>query len=180
MKLRSAKSRTADLFAAALEPLPKVSSPVSLAPQAPAQPALNRLPKQLWYAAVFPAMAQLEPLAELQKLCLHAHAFTSFVSIEPPNALLLEIKGSVKLFGSLQQLREGLDARWRGLALPARSAIAPSTLAALWLARAGAPAQIEDIELLRKSLAKVPLLARLGMPSGCKRCAPWASRTWAN
>jgi protein ImuB len=102
-------------------------------------------------------MAQLEPLAELQKLCLHAHAFTSFVSIEPPNALLLEIKGSVKLFGSLQQLREGLDARWRGLALPARSAIAPSTLAALWLARAGAPAQIEDIELLRKSLAKVPV-----------------------
>jgi protein ImuB len=157
VKLRSAKSRTADLFAAAPERRPNVPSPVSLAPQALAQPALNRLPKQLWYAAVFPAMAHLEPFAELQKLCLHAHAFTSFVSIEPPNALLLEIKGSVKLFGSLQQLHEGLDACWRRLALPAHSAIAPSTLAALWLARTGAPSQIEDIELLRKSLAKVPV-----------------------
>jgi protein ImuB len=101
--------------------------------------------------------AQLEPLAPLQKLCAHAHAFTSFVSIEPPNALLLEVKGSVKLFGSLQQLHEGLDGCWRRLALPAHSAIAPSTLAALWLARAGKPSQIEDIEPLRKSLAKVPV-----------------------
>ena len=157
MKLRSAKSRTADLFAAVPERRPNVSSPVALAPQALAPPALNPQPKQLWYAAVFPAMAQLEPFAaSLQRLCLHAHAFTSFVSIEPPNALLLEVKGSVKLFGSLQQLHEGLDACWRRLALPAHSAIAPSTLAALWLARAGAPSQIEDIKLLHRSLAKVP------------------------
>jgi protein ImuB len=159
VKLRSAKSQTADLFAAALERRPDVSSPLSLAPQAPAQPALDRpRPKQLWYAAVFPAMAQLEPFAAaLQKLCLHAYSFTSFVSIEPPNALLLEIKGSVKLFGSLQQLHLRLDDCWRRLALPAHSAIAPSTLAALWLARAGSASQIEDIELLRRSLAKVPI-----------------------
>jgi protein ImuB len=160
VKLRSAKSRTADLFAAAApERRPNVSSPVALAPPPLAQPALDRLrPKQLWYAAVFPAMAQLEPdAAALQKLCLHAYAFTSFVSIEPPNALLLEIKGSVKLFGSLQQLHLSLDDCWRRLALPAHSATAPSTLAALWLARAGLPSQIEDIELLRRSLAKVPI-----------------------
>ena len=102
-------------------------------------------------------MAQPEPIALLQKLCLHAYAFTSFVSIEPPNAVLLEIKGSVKLFGSLQQLHEGLDACWRRLALPAQTAVAPSTLAALWLARAGRPSQIEDTELLSSHLAKVPV-----------------------
>ena len=159
MKLRAAKSRTADLFAATPTRRPNVSAPVSLAPQALAQPSLNRLrPKQLWYAAVFPAMAQLESFAApLQKLCLHAHAFTSFVSIEPPNALLLEIKGSVKLFGSLPQLLEGLDDCWRRLALQAHSATAPSTLAALWLARAGRPAQIEDVELLPTHLAKLPI-----------------------
>jgi protein ImuB len=159
MKLRSAKSRTADLFAATLTRRPHVSSPVALAPQALAQPALNRpRPKQLWYAAVFPAMAQLEPFAAaLQKLCLHAYSFTSFVSIEPPNALLLEIKGSVKLFGSLPQLHLGIDDCWRRLALQAHSAIAPSTLGALWLARAGDPSQIEDIELLPTHLAKVPI-----------------------
>jgi protein ImuB len=160
VKLRSAKSRTADLFAAAVpDRRPNVSSPIALAPQALAQPSVNRLrPKQLWYAAVFPAMAQLEPFAAaLQKLCLHAHSFTSFVSMEPPNALLLEIKGSVKLFGSLKQLHADIDDCWRRLALQAHSATAPSTLAALWLARAGAASQIEDIELLRKSLGKVPI-----------------------
>jgi protein ImuB len=103
-------------------------------------------------------MAQLASgAASLQKLCLQAQAFTSFVSMEPPNALLLEIKGSVKLFGSLQQLHLDIDDCWRRLALQAHSATAPSTLAALWLARAGIPSQIEDIQLLRKSLAKVPI-----------------------
>ena len=165
MKLRSAKSRTADLFTAAVPERrpdvsrPPVSSPVTLAPQALAQPALDRpRPKQLWYAAVFPAMTQPQSIApSLRKLCLHAQSFTSFVSIEPPNALLLEIKGSVKLFGSLQQLHADIDDCWRRLALQAHSATAPSTLAALWLARAGVSSQIEDIELLRKSLAKVPI-----------------------
>jgi protein ImuB len=103
-------------------------------------------------------MSPLEPSgAALQKLCLHAHSFTSFVSIEPPNALLLEIKGSVKLFGSLQQLRLGIDDCWRRLALQAHSAVAPSTLAALWLARAGTQTQIEDADLLPSRLAKVPI-----------------------
>jgi protein ImuB len=159
VKLRSAKSLTADLFAAAAPTRrANVSSAVALAPPAPAQSALGRLRKQLWYAAVFPAMAQLEPCAAaLQKLCLHAQAFTSFVSIEPPNALLLEIKGSVKLFGSLRQLHADIDDCWRRLALSAHSATAPSTLAALWLARSGASSQIEDIELLPSHLAKVPI-----------------------
>jgi protein ImuB len=103
-------------------------------------------------------MAHLQPSAAvLQKLCLHAQAFTSFVSIEPPNALLLEIRGSVKLFGSLQRLHADIDACWQGLALRAFSATAPSTLAALWLARAGDPLQIEDVEMLPGHLAKVPI-----------------------
>jgi protein ImuB len=102
-------------------------------------------------------MAEPESSSVLQKLCMHAQAFTSFVSIEPPNALLLEIKGSVKLFGSLQRLHADIDNCWRQLALPARSATAPSTLAALWLARAGAALQIEDFEKLSGHLAKVPI-----------------------
>jgi protein ImuB len=103
-------------------------------------------------------MAHLQPSAAvLQKLCMHAQAFTSFVSIEPPNALLLEIRGSVKLFGSLQRLHADIDACWQGLALRAFSATAPSTLAALWLARAGDPLQIENVEMLPGHLAKVPI-----------------------
>ena len=117
--------------------------------------------KHLWYAAVFPELTQAEPTDALQKLCKHAQTFTSFVSVEPPNALLLEIQGSVKLFGSLKILHAGIDACWRRLAVPAFSATAPSTLAALWLARAakpaGSPVHFEDSRLLPSHLAKLPI-----------------------
>jgi protein ImuB len=103
-------------------------------------------------------MAWSDPsAAALQTLCVHAQTFTACVSFEPPNALLLEIKGSVKLFGSLKKLHADIDACWRRLALPARSATAPSTLAALWLARAGVALQVEDVETLPGHLAQVPV-----------------------
>jgi protein ImuB len=155
LKLREACSRTADLFAAATSR--PAAPPVSGLPPPPsAQSSAPPRSKQLWYAAVFPELAQSEP-AVLQRLCLHALQFTSFVSMEPPNALLLEIKGSVKLFGSLEQLHADMEACWRRLALKVLSATAPSTLAALWLARAGAPLRIEDAVLLPGHLAKVPI-----------------------
>ncbi len=93
---------------------------------------------QLWYAAVFPELTEPDT-GLLYKLCLHAQRFTSFVSIEPPNALLLDIKGSLKLLGPLETLHANIDACWRDLALEARSATAPTTLAALWCARCGQP-----------------------------------------
>jgi protein ImuB len=166
MKSRTAKSQTADLFAAAAErspaaPLTPASTP-TLAPLAGSHLSRPHF-KQLWYAAVFPELADDEQAAgKLQKLCLHAQSFTSFVSIEPPNALLLEIKGSVKLFGSLETLHADIDACWERLALRAHSATAPSTLAALWLARAakqmsGSPIRIEDPGVLPGRLAKLPL-----------------------
>jgi protein ImuB len=191
MKTRSAKPRTADLFAAAdaspvLTPAPTPAlAPVpepgprhrtasrswragGVPPTSPTpQTAGHARAKQLWYAVVFPELVDVEhSAAVLQRLCLHAQRFTSFVSIEPPNALLLEIKGSLKLFGPLEHLHAGIDACWRDLALPAHSATAPSTLAALWLARgqpsagrrdAGHPIVIEDLGALPGGLAKVPI-----------------------
>jgi protein ImuB len=119
--------------------------------------------KQLWYAAVFPELAKEHSAGLLQRLCLHAQQFTSFVSIEPPNALLLEIKGSLKLLGPLKRLHTGIDACWRRLELQAYSATAPSTLAALWLARgtgapaSGTPIHIEDLGTLAGHLAGMPI-----------------------
>jgi protein ImuB len=157
MKLRNAKSQTADLFAAA-----NASTALVPLPATP-QPAGSPRSRQLWYAVVFPELIEAKHSATvLQPLCMHAQQFTSFVSIELPNALLLEIKGSVKLFGSLKALHADIDACWRRLALPARSATAPSTLAALWLARgghprAGHPVVIEDLGTLPGHLAELPI-----------------------
>ena len=171
MKLRTAKSKTADLFAAAPErrpAAPPAAPPLRPAPLEPlAPPAAPRLgrphSKQLWYAAVFPELTAVEQSAEiLQRLCKHAQTFTSFVSIEPPDALLLEIRGSVKLFGSLETLHADIDACWGRLALRTQSATAPSTLAALWLARAAKrpsdpPIRVDDLVALPGHLAKLPL-----------------------
>jgi protein ImuB len=157
-----AKSRTADLLTADL--FAEAGAPPALTPAltpAPVPPTLQtaghaRL-KQLWYAAVFPELVKERSAALLERICLHAQQFTSFVSVEPPNALLLEIKGSLKLFGPIERLHSGIDACWRRLELPVYSATAPSTLAALWLARSGTSIQIEDPATLAGHLAKLPI-----------------------
>lgn len=160
MKLRTAKSQTADLFAA-VDASP-AQAPALTLPMTQ-RPAGRMRAHQLWYAAVFPELIDAESSAVvLQRLCLHAQVFTSFVSIEPPNALLLEIKGSLKLFGPLKRLHTDIDACWRRLALQAHSATAPSTLAALWFARGGQPrdgqpVQIEDFGTLPGHMAKLPI-----------------------
>jgi protein ImuB len=166
----ASKSQTADLFAAAdavFVPSSKPSKPrlsrhAGGMPPIP-QPAGSPRPRQLWYAVIFPELIGAEhSAAVLQRLCLHAQAFTSFVSIDPPNALLLEIRGSLKLLGPLAHLHANLDACWRRLALKAQSATAPSTLAALWFARAGElmaghPVIVEDFAALPGQMAKLPL-----------------------
>jgi len=129
-------------------------------PLAPA--AVRPCPKQLWYAVVFPDLMEPQRLgapaaSTLQRLCLCAQQFTSLVSIEMPNALLLEIKGSVKLFGSLAALHAAIEAAWGRLSLRADAATAPTALAALWLARAGNPACIEDSGQLAGGLAELPI-----------------------
>jgi protein ImuB len=176
MKSRREKSQTADLFAAAdaaFAPCskpqkPRLSRYAGGMPPTPL-PAGSPRPRQLWYAVVFPELFYVEhsgtaehSAAVLQRLCLQAQTFTSFVSIEPPNALLLEIRGSLKLLGPLEHLHANLDACWRRLALRAQSATAPSTLAALWFARAGEPVSgrpviVEDFATLPGRMAKLPL-----------------------
>ena len=161
MKSPAAKWQTADLFAAAQAAAP-VAAPISAPPPAvppPVAPGLSAAPrlKQLWYAVVFPDLGALHSPEELQKLCPHAQAFTPFVSIEAPNALLLEIKGSIKLFGSLPILQTAIDACWQQLGLKSQSATTPTSLAALWLARAGAGVHGDDVGKLPGLLAKVPI-----------------------
>ena len=134
-----------------------VSGVVPGAVSAPDTRRIRSQPYPLWYAVVFPQLDAERHRAILDRLCLHAQRFTPLVSIEMPNALLLEIRGSVKLFGSLEILHAGIDEAWRHLKLEATSAAAPSTLAALWLARAGRRELIEDAGMLAARLAELPI-----------------------
>jgi protein ImuB len=172
MKSHGWKSATADLFVdgstdgrltEALSAIVAEARPAILRGVPPLAPAAVRpCPKQLWYAVVFPDLVEPQRLgapaaSTLQRLCLCAQQFTSLVSIEMPNALLLEIKGSVKLFGSLAALLAAIDAAWGRLSLRVHAATAPTTLAALWLARAGKPACIEDSGQLAGGLAELSI-----------------------
>ena len=74
----------------------------------------------------------------LQQLALWAEQFTSKISIQSPPALLLEVRGSIRLFGGLESLQrhihQQLHHQWYHEFL---SAITPVPLASLLLARNG-------------------------------------------
>jgi protein ImuB len=102
-------------------------------------------------------------LALMQGLAAIAATFTPLVSLAPPDGLLLEIKPSIRLFGGLRQLCRAL--REACLANPVfatinmapRFTLAPTPLAALAAARAGARCFITDPAVLPARLKPLPL-----------------------
>ena len=172
----AAAANTADLFAGLAPPPALKVTPTPVLPCASTTAPAQHLPRisssfarvrvqPLWYAAVFPDLPEPQAAAMLQRLSLSAQRFTSLVSIEMPNALLLEIKGSVRLFGSFERLHAGIDAAWNRLKLRACWAAAPTPLAALWLARAGKPARVEECGALAAALAPLPITCTAWDPS---------------
>src|SRR5687767_2689216 len=86
-----------------------------------------------WVALHFPSL----PPDALAPLAAWACQFTPRVSLEPPHALLLEVEGSLRLFGGLEALKEHLAAGLCSLGFPVSLASAATARAALWRARAG-------------------------------------------
>jgi len=94
--------------------------------------------------------------AALEGLAAWMCRFTPSVSIEPPQDLLAEVGGSLRLYGGLAALagrmRQGLD----DLGFTSFLAAGPSARGALWLAAAGRGDLIEDPAALRPALASLP------------------------
>jgi len=93
----------------------------------------------------------------LEHLAAWCGQFTSLVSLAPPQALLLEVQGSLTLFGGLEALLERLRRGLVGLGYRARLALAPTPLAATWLARADGEARITMNAALAGALSRLPL-----------------------
>ncbi len=101
----------------------------------------------LWVALHFPqlrrqALARGHTLLEPEREALAAAAawacqFTTRVSLEPPQALLLEVEGSLRYFGGRWKFHARLRAGLSRLGFGARIGEAPAARAALWLARGG-------------------------------------------
>jgi protein ImuB len=93
----------------------------------------------------------------LKRLAAWAEQFTSFVSIEKPAVLLLEIAGSLRLFGGLGELRRRIASDLQQQGFAGALAIAPTPLAATWLARAERRVCIRDRKNLAGALSRLPL-----------------------
>ncbi|TAK82782.1 MAG: DNA polymerase Y family protein [Betaproteobacteria bacterium] len=85
----------------------------------------------LWVALHFPHL----PPGALETIAAWACQFTPRVSLEPPQALLLEAQGSLRYFGGEEAFFARLAQGLTELGLEPRSASAATPRAALWLAR---------------------------------------------
>ena len=100
----------------------------------------------MWVALHFPGLSA----ESLPALAAWASQFTPKVALEPPDALLLEVEGSVRYFGGLASLEALLRRGVRELGVDACIANAPTLRAALWRARGNGVALEElPIEVLR-------------------------------
>jgi len=92
----------------------------------------------------------------MRSLAIWARTLTPTVSIIQPNVLLLEIRGSLRLFGGAERIKAAVDAQLAKRSLSARMSLAPSAQAATWLSRHGNCDVAEEAELI-KALRSLPL-----------------------
>lgn len=122
--------------------------------------------------ALLPELELLPRNQKRERHLLHELAewltqFTPGISLCGPATLLLEIGGSLKLFGTVDQLRAQVLQSLRDRGHTAITAIAPTARAAQWLACAGTSAVITKRELLAGELGQLSI-ARLPWPAA--RC----------
>jgi protein ImuB len=94
----------------------------------------------------------------LQRLAAWACQFTSQLCVEP-DALLLEIGRSARLFGGLHHLTGQVAAGLAGLGFTAVPFLAPTPEGALRLARRGEAGEAADLAELERRLGTLPLAA---------------------
>ena len=132
----------------------------------------------LWVALHFRRL----PPTTLEPLAGWACQFSPRVSLEPPDALLVEVSGSLRYFGGAEALLQALRDGAAELGLDVSLASAGTSRAALWLARAERPAGIAglplevtrwELELFRSigvsTVGEVMRLPRAGL---ARRCPP--------
>ncbi len=101
--------------------------------------------------------SELREQQTLEALAAWLERFSSFVNIAARDVLLLEIAGSLRLFGGLQALRKRIAVGLRDKGFDVALAIASTPLAATWLARAGRRVCIQNTANLVSALRELPL-----------------------
>lgn len=92
----------------------------------------------------------------LQALACWAGRFTPTLSLAPPDALLLEVGGCLRLFGGAQAIVGEVLAGCAAQGYSTGWAAAPAPLGARWLARHGAAAVYAEATAMQAALAALP------------------------
>ena len=95
--------------------------------------------------------------ALLETVAVMALDFTPRVNLDPPDGVLLEVRGSLRLFGGVRQLCARVGERLRARGLAPRIALTPTRLASLWFARSDMEVVLRRPEALAGRLAALPL-----------------------
>lgn len=82
-----------------------------------------------------PSRSRLAEARLLESLTLHCQRFTPMIVIEPPNELLMEVRGSLKLFGGVEALMNTLARDLEAAGIVASLAISCTLRSAQWFAR---------------------------------------------
>lgn len=107
------------------------------------------------------AVHERDPVAEtalLHRLAAWAGRYTPSVCIDH-QALLLEVRGSLQLFGGASALQARVRAGMQRLGFRACSALAPTPRAALWLAHAGHELHVDHADALPDVIGNLPVAA---------------------
>lgn len=128
-------------------------------------PQLNALPRDI---------AKEQSL--LKKLAEHCLQYSSAVSTADPDELLIEVRGSLRLFEGLQSLMARIRADLAAQSLTARMTAGPTPEGALWLARASHREIVRPLEL-RRALDKLPIAALRWPPDVELRLWRFGTRT---
>ncbi|HRD92080.1 MAG TPA: DNA polymerase Y family protein [Accumulibacter sp.] len=118
--------------------------------------------------------------AALARLACWAGAFTSEVCCLPPQTLLLEVAGSLRLFGGVAVLFERIVAGCAEQGFAAQAALAPTPLAAQWLALAGDDRPCLDAAQLPLRLGRLSLSMLAFSPQRQARLGSFGARLLAD
>ena len=107
----------------------------------------------MWVAV---CLADPEAPQHLESLAVWCDRITPLVCLAPPESLLLEVRGSLKLFGGLAAVERKLSSEIAARRLSFHLCAAPTPLGALWLARRQG-ANVLQTRALAGKLGPLPL-----------------------
>jgi len=100
---------------------------------------------------------RLRERALLEAVATLALGFSPRVNLEPPDGVLLEVRGSLKLFGGARKLCERVRGQLEAQGVGPRIALTPTPLASSWFARTGQEVALRRADALPARLAPLPL-----------------------